>query len=62
MRQRKLEAQQQSSEKPGTEECQKLPHSAGEIAPIDVDAFGRRLSEIIMQAVRGGRKKLQSKR
>jgi len=62
MRQRKPEARQQPSKKPGTEECQKLSNNAEEIAPIDVDAFGRRLSQIIMQAVRGGRKKLQSKR
>jgi hypothetical protein len=62
LRQTKLEAQQQSSQKPGTEECQKLPHNAEEIAPIDVNAFGRRLSEIIMQAVRVGQKKSQSRR
>jgi hypothetical protein len=61
MRQRKPKAQQQSSENPGTEECQKLPHYVEEIAPIDINAFGRRLSEIIMQAVHGG-KKPQSKR
>jgi hypothetical protein len=62
VRQKNQEAQQQSSEKPDTEECQKFPHNAEEIAPIDLNAFGRRLSEIIMQAVRGGRKNSQSKR
>jgi len=57
MRQEKPEAKQQSSEKPAMEECQKLSHNAKEVAPIDFTAFGRRLSEIIMQAVRRGRKK-----
>ena len=57
MCQEKPETKQQSSEKPGMEDCQKLSDNAKEVAPIDFTAFGRRLSEIIMQAVRRGRKK-----
>jgi hypothetical protein len=53
------EAQQPSSEKSSQEELQNLLRGADEAAPIDFATFGRRLSEIIMRAVRGGRKKLQ---
>jgi hypothetical protein len=60
MRQRKPRAQQQSDEKAGTETRQRP--SPKEVAPIDFTAFGRRLSEIIVQAVRSGRKTPKSKR
>jgi hypothetical protein len=54
------EAQQPSSEIAAREEFQNLLRGAEEAAPIDFATFGRRLSEIIIRAVRGGRKKLQS--